>query len=55
MRVLVVGGSGATGRLLVRQLLDRGLSVRAIVRSPERLIEALGGARTFVSGARCGP
>jgi nucleoside-diphosphate-sugar epimerase len=42
MRVLVVGGSGATGRLLVRQLLDRGLSVCAIVRSPERLIEALG-------------
>ena len=42
MTVLVVGGSGATGRLLVRQLLDRGLSVRAIVRSPERFIEAMG-------------
>lgn len=42
MTVLVVGGSGATGRLLVRQLLDRGLSVRAIVRSPERLIKAVG-------------
>lgn len=39
MTVLVVGASGATGRLLVRQLLDRGLSVRAIVRSPESLPE----------------
>jgi len=42
MTVLVVGGSGATGRLLVRQILDRGLSVRAIVRSPESFIEAVG-------------
>ncbi len=32
--VLVVGASGATGRLLVQQLLDRGLNVKAIVRSP---------------------
>ncbi|TAK59582.1 MAG: NAD(P)-dependent oxidoreductase [Dehalococcoidia bacterium] len=37
MTVLVVGASGATGRLLVRQLLDRGVSVRAIVRSPDGL------------------
>lgn len=37
MTVLVVGATGATGRLLVRQLLDRRVSVRAIVRSPERL------------------
>lgn len=42
MNVLVVGGSGATGRLLVRQLLDRGLSVRALVRSPERFLETVG-------------
>ena len=33
MTVLVVGASGATGRLLVKQLLDRGESVRVIVRS----------------------
>lgn len=32
MSVLVVGASGATGRLLVEQLLDRGVSVRIIVR-----------------------
>lgn len=37
MSVLVVGASGATGRLLVRELLGRGLDVRAIVRTPDRL------------------
>ncbi len=42
MTVLVVGASGATGRLLVRQLLDKGQSVRAIVRSPETFIKAVG-------------
>ena len=33
--ILVVGASGATGRLLVEQLLNRGQSVKAIVRSPK--------------------
>ncbi len=42
MKVLIVGASGATGRLLVRQLLDRGLTVHAIVRSPQKFIEAVG-------------
>jgi nucleoside-diphosphate-sugar epimerase len=37
MTTLVVGASGATGRLLVKQLLDRGLNVKVIVRSPDRL------------------
>jgi NAD(P)-dependent dehydrogenase (short-subunit alcohol dehydrogenase family) len=41
MAILVVGASGATGRLLVEQLLNRGESVRAIVRSPDRLPELL--------------
>lgn len=41
MTTLVVGASGATGRQLVEQLLDRGQQVRAIVRSPERLPEIL--------------
>jgi len=36
MTILVAGASGATGRLLVEQLLDLGHDVRAIVRSPER-------------------
>lgn len=39
MDILVVGATGATGRLLVRQLLDHGHRVRAIVRSPERFRE----------------
>jgi NAD(P)-dependent dehydrogenase (short-subunit alcohol dehydrogenase family) len=37
MTVLVLGATGATGRLLAKQLLDRGVNVRAIVRSPEKL------------------
>ena len=42
MTVLVVGASGATGRLVVERLLERGLSVQIIVRSehalPERVL-----------------
>jgi NAD(P)-dependent dehydrogenase (short-subunit alcohol dehydrogenase family) len=41
MTTLIVGATGATGRLLVGQLLDRGRNVRAIVRSPDKLPEAL--------------
>lgn len=41
MKVLVVGASGATGRLLVRQLLDLNHDVIAIVRSPERVDASL--------------
>jgi nucleoside-diphosphate-sugar epimerase len=41
MSILVAGASGATGRLLVRQLLERGQSVKAIVRSADALPEAL--------------
>lgn len=37
MTVLIVGASGATGRLLVQQLLARGVNVKVIVRSPDRL------------------
>ncbi len=39
MKVLVVGASGATGKLLVKQLLDSGHEVKIIVRSPETLPE----------------
>lgn len=41
MTTLVVGASGATGRLLVEQLCNRGQNVRVIVRSPDRLPETL--------------
>ena len=39
--VLIVGASGATGRLLVKQLLQRGLQVKVIVRSPAKLPEEI--------------
>ena len=41
MLSLVVGASGATGRLLVEQLLQRGHHVRAVVRSAEKLPDSL--------------
>lgn len=41
MTILVVGATGATGRLLVEQLIARGHAVRAVVRSPGRLPEVL--------------
>lgn len=37
MKVLVAGATGATGKLVTEQLLKRGISVRAIVRSEEKL------------------
>ncbi|GIK40469.1 MAG: hypothetical protein BroJett011_43020 [Chloroflexota bacterium] len=41
MTTLVVGASGATGRLLVEQLLKRGQNVRVMVRSPGNLPDFL--------------
>ncbi len=41
MNILIVGATGATGRPLVKQLLDRGHTVKAIVRSPNSLSEAV--------------
>ena len=37
MTTLVVGANGATGQLLVEQLLNRGDNVRVLVRSPDKL------------------
>ena len=39
--ILVVGASGATGRLLVEQLLNRGQKVKIIVRSDEIFSESI--------------
>lgn len=52
MKVLVVGGTGATGRLLIKQLLKSGTSVITIVRSPEKLPKDLKNNKnlTVVSG-----
>ncbi len=41
MTTLVVGASGATGRLLVEQLLDRGELVKIVVRSKNALPESV--------------
>lgn len=41
MTTLVVGASGATGRLLVEQLLNRGQTVRIIVRALNTLPETI--------------
>lgn len=41
MTTLLAGATGATGKLLVSQLLARGVRVKAIVRSPDKLPEAL--------------
>ena len=43
MTTLVVGASGATGRLLVQQLLARGEHVRIIVRSTDKLSDEITG------------
>ena len=39
MKIFVAGATGATGRHLVKQLLDQGHSVRVVVRSVDRLPE----------------
>lgn len=41
MTILVVGASGATGRLLVEQLLKLEQNVKVIVRSPEKLSQSI--------------
>jgi len=41
-RAAVFGATGATGRELVRELLRRGISVRAVSRSPENLARDFG-------------
>jgi putative NADH-flavin reductase len=41
MTILVVGASGATGRLVVEQLLKRGQKVKAMMRSPQKFPEII--------------
>jgi putative NADH-flavin reductase len=36
LKILVLGATGPTGRLIVRQALDRGHDVSAVARSPEK-------------------
>lgn len=50
--VLLVGGTGRTGRLVLRQLLERGCRVRAIVRSAAALpADAVGNPHLTVTEA----
>lgn len=50
-KVLVLGATGGTGRLIVRQALARGHEVHALVRSPEKAT-GLEGATITVGDAR---
>jgi uncharacterized protein YbjT (DUF2867 family) len=50
-KVLVVGATGGTGRLIVSQALARGYDVAALVRSPEKA-SALKGATLIAGDAR---
>ena len=43
MTTLVVGGTGATGKLLIEALLNQGQMVKTIVRSPDKLPESIKG------------
>ena len=43
MNILILGATGATGRWLVKHLLDRGHNVKVIVRSADRLPENVKG------------
>lgn len=50
-KVLVLGATGATGRLIVSQALARGHDVTALVRSPDKGSD-LEGAKRIVGDAR---
>lgn len=50
-RLLVLGATGGTGRLIVAQALARGFEVRALVRSPAKA-SGLEGAEIFIGDAR---
>jgi putative NADH-flavin reductase len=50
-KILVLGATGGTGRLIVRQALARGHQVTALVRSPEKAGD-LDGARLVVGDVR---
>lgn len=41
MKTLVVGATGATGRLLVEQLLNRGQDVKVVVRYRDKMLNAV--------------
>jgi putative NADH-flavin reductase len=50
-KILILGATGPTGRLIVAQALARGYDVTALVRSPQKLSD-LKGAKLVVGDAR---
>ena len=50
-KILILGATGPTGRLIVSQALARGYDVTALVRSPEKAAD-LKGAKLIVGDAR---
>lgn len=50
-KILVLGATGGTGRLIVKEALARGFEVRALVRSPAKA-SGLEGAEVFIGDAR---
>jgi uncharacterized protein YbjT (DUF2867 family) len=50
-KILVLGGTGGTGRLIVSQAVERGQQVTALVRSPEKASD-LKGAKLIVGDVR---
>jgi putative NADH-flavin reductase len=55
MRVVVIGATGRTGRLVVAELLRRGHETTALVRDPNKLDQALAGRVRVVTGDSRGP
>jgi uncharacterized protein YbjT (DUF2867 family) len=51
-RVLVLGATGPTGRLVVEQALAKGLEVTALARHPDRLAPQAGRLRVVAGDAR---
>ena len=49
-KILVLGATGGTGRLIVREALARGFDVRALVRSPQKA-SGLEGAEIIIGDA----
>ena len=49
-RVLVIGGSGRTGKLVVEELLQRGHQVTALVRKPEAMQAQVNAGLKVVTG-----
>lgn len=50
-KILVLGATGGTGRLIVKEALARGFEVRELVRSPAKA-SGLEGAEVFIGDAR---